>query len=422
MPPEILEDAAPGSLIKLVPTVQDSSGFRAATGRTLLISDRRPNLAVAERSAPLVPGQAAIWDVAVGLSAPSTQVPGLRIALPLPAGTSLVSASGGGLLEDGHVVWDLRTLVSGEVALRQVELLIDPFTLHGSLVESRAYLSSTEDSAPAFADPGASITADGSGSSDPDSGISAYAWRVIGPCRAGSSLSDATLLVTINADAPIDFPSPTCVLELTVTNGLGLTATRGFDTVVLPSQYARAMPEAYIAYYGRPADPIGLHYWGVQLANANGALGALIGAYGTSPEYTSRFGGLNDEELINNLFRNLFGRDADSAGLQWYITERLLPYRQQWTADHAGDSTGATEDARSRIALDILYGALNDDRVIIDHKLEAARHFTEQVVRWGVTYDEPDIQIAVDALTPIMADPASVTAAKDRVDSVIACL
>jgi S-layer protein len=194
---------------------------------------------------------------------------------------------------------------------------------------------------------------------------------------------------------------------------------RRFNTIVLPSQYERAMQEAYIAYYGRPADTTGLHYWGARLDQENGNLDALIGAYGTSDEYTSRFGGLDDATLIDTLYTNLFGRSADLVGRQWYIEERLVPYRQQWSDDHGGDATGATEYALSRIALDILYGAQNEDRVIMDHKLEVAQYFTEEIVRWGVSYDESDIPVAVDILRLVTADPQSVGQAKQAVDAVI---
>lgn len=272
---------------------------------------------------------------------------------------------------------------------------------------------------PAFAEPGASYTADAGASNAYGRPISSYSWQISGPCHADGPLDGVTLTVSINLDAPVGYPSTPCGLELSATDGDGLTGMRRFNTIVLPSQYERAMQEAYIAYYGRPADTTGLHYWGARLDQENGNLDALIGAYGTSDEYTSRFGGLDDATLIDTLYTNLFGRSADLVGRQWYIEERLVPYRQQWSDDHGGDATGATEYALSRIALDILYGAQNEDRVIMDHKLEVAQYFTEEIVRWGVSYDESDIPVAVDILRLVTADPQSVGQAKQAVDAVI---
>jgi hypothetical protein len=276
--------------------------------------------------------------------------------------------------------------------------------------------------APAFAGPGASYVADGGASRTFGRPISTYSWQLSGPCCADDHTDDVTLAISIDPDAPVEYPSTPCSLELSVIDGDGLTGIHRFDTIVLPRQYEDAMQEAYIAYYGRPADSAGLHYWGARLHQENGNLDALIGAYGTSDEYTSRFGGLDDETLIDTLYMNLFGRSADSAGRQWYIEERLIPYCQEWTDGHGGDPTGATEYALSRIALDILYGAQNQDRIIIDQKLEVARYFTEQVVRWGVTYDSPDIPVAASILQLVTADPQSVDQAREEVDAVIGTL
>jgi hypothetical protein len=179
------------------------------------------------------------------------------------------------------------------------------------------------------------------------------------------------------------------------------------------------MQEVYIAYYGRPADAVGLNYWGVRLYQAGGNLDALIAAYGTSAEYTDRFGALSDGALINTLYQNMFGRDADPVGLQWYVDYRLNPYRQDWTNSHGGNSAGATEYALSRIALDILNGAQGGDRSIIENKREVARYFTEQVVRAGLSYDGDDIAGAIAILQLVTADSSSVAAANAEIDRAI---
>jgi hypothetical protein len=126
--------------------------------------------------------------------------------------------------------------------------------------------------------------------------------------------------------------------------------------------------------------------------------------------------------LINSIYRNLFNRDAGSAGLQFYVEQRLVPYRAQWTAEHGGSSVGATEYALSRIALDILNGAQGDDLVVIGNKLAVTKYFTERVVRRGVVYDVPDIPAVRDILAQVTAAPASVTAAQAAVDSMIATM
>lgn len=187
------------------------------------------------------------------------------------------------------------------------------------------------DGVPAFAGPGASLAADASGSSDADGAISSYAWNLSGPCAATGPTNAATLGFSIDANAPVAYPSTPCQLQLRVMDGDGVADSAEFEVIVLPKAYELAMQEAYIAYYGRPADGVGLHYWGASLYQENGDLEALISAYGTSVEYTSRYGALADDALINVLYQNMFGRDTDAVGRQWYVDNRLVPYREQWT-------------------------------------------------------------------------------------------
>jgi hypothetical protein len=278
------------------------------------------------------------------------------------------------------------------------------------------------DAAPAFAAPGSSIVANAGASSSPGGVIETYAWTLAGRCRADGARDAAVLSVVIDADAPIAYPPTPCALRLSVRDNGGRVATRTFEITVLPEQHERTMQEAYIAYYGRPADPLGLRYWGALLHARDGDLGALIASYGTSAEYTERFGGLDDPTLINALYLNLFGRDAEPAGLDWYMNVSMADYRREWTDANGGDATRATEYALSRIALDILRGARNEDREIIDHKLEVARYFTEQVVRHGAAYGAQEIDAAVGVLRGVRTDAATVSAAKAKIDATLAGL
>lgn len=77
----------------------------------------------------------------------------------------------------------------------------------------------------------------------------------------------------------------------------------------------------YIAYYGRPADPSGLDYW-TNRANAEG-LNAVVNAFGNSEEATNLYGSLSIQARVNNLYQNMFGRDADTEGLNFYVGKVL---------------------------------------------------------------------------------------------------
>ena len=120
--------------------------------------------------------------------------------------------------------------------------------------------------------------------------------------------------------------------------------------------------KVFIAYYGRAADPVGLAYWEAQLESSGGNLASIMNSFGNSLEATTLFGSLNGTAKINMLYQQMFGRDADFAGLMYYS--------QQLTA---GTMTAAS------IAQNVLDGASGTDSTIITNKLAVAKAFTTAI-------------------------------------------
>ena len=120
--------------------------------------------------------------------------------------------------------------------------------------------------------------------------------------------------------------------------------------------------KVFIAYYGRAADPVGLRYWEAQLESSGGNLASIMNSFGNSLEATTLFGSLNSTAKINMLYQQMFGRDADFAGLMYYS--------QQLTA---GTMTAAS------IAQNVLDGASGTDSTIITNKLAVAKAFTTAI-------------------------------------------
>lgn len=148
-----------------------------------------------------------------------------------------------------------------------------------------------------------------------------------------------------------------------------------FAPAVLSEVLLNESPEtiiqaAYIAYYGRPADPGGLAAWTAQLEAAGGDLSNIIGAFGNSDEFLQRYGHLSNRELVNEIYRQSFGRDADPEGLDGYTA--LLD---------SGERT------LQSIALDILFGARNSDADTILQKIAFADQFTQAVTDGEFIYD-----------------------------------
>lgn len=120
--------------------------------------------------------------------------------------------------------------------------------------------------------------------------------------------------------------------------------------------------QAYVAYYGRPADPAGQDYWANRLEQEGGSLQSIIQAFGNSQEFQERFGSMSKEQLVNNIYRQLFNRDAEPMGLAFYVGKL-----------QSGEMTLQT------ICLNILDGAQGDDLATIQNKVQVAQYFTQQL-------------------------------------------
>jgi len=120
-----------------------------------------------------------------------------------------------------------------------------------------------------------------------------------------------------------------------------------------------AVQKAYIAFYGRPADPTGLTYWADKLDQDGGSFDSLIDAFGNSAEATSLYGSLDSVAKVNALYNQILGRDADVDGLTYYANKLT-----------SGEFSAAS------IAQRIFDGATGDDATVLVNKLAVAKAFT----------------------------------------------
>jgi len=116
--------------------------------------------------------------------------------------------------------------------------------------------------------------------------------------------------------------------------------------------------DAYIAYYGRPPDAEGLIAWAGQLERPELHRDSVLTMFGESNEFQENYGKLTARQLINNLYLQIFGRNGDEAGVNYYTI--LL---------QSGGRPLTT------IAMEILEAAQNDDVVVLENRRKVARHF-----------------------------------------------
>lgn len=126
----------------------------------------------------------------------------------------------------------------------------------------------------------------------------------------------------------------------------------------------------YLAYYGRPADPDGLAYWIAELEKAGGDSSAVVNAFASSPEATERFKSDSVEERLSEIYQNLFGREPDAEGQQFWATQ-----------------IASGEVSLAEACIHVLGGAKNEDKQLTEKRIEAANSFTEAVKSGDLSYE-----------------------------------
>lgn len=202
-------------------------------------------------------------------------------------------------------------------------------------------------------------------------------------------------------------------LETRKSNMEGMNYARGITNYDIPldsgdgsSAYAGEnyvkVQKAYIAYYLRPGDPAGLHWWASQLEQNNGDMTAIIEQFATSEESLRLWGQINSgniAEVIDEIYQGLFNRPADKAGKQYYVDEF-----------NKGNFTAGT------IVLNILNGAQGADARAIEKKLEYCEKFVNILDAEGdykgpfeATYNRDDAVAVRTRLKEITSESSEIT-------------
>jgi hypothetical protein len=128
------------------------------------------------------------------------------------------------------------------------------------------------------------------------------------------------------------------------------------------SDYLDQVQKLYIAYFGRPADPLGLSYWANQVNAAGGNMAVAIAGFAVSSESTNLFGALPSAQKISAIYLNLFNRLPESTGLSYWMNQL---------------DSGAITQAQA--AWEIMNQAGAGDATSVANKLVMANVFTAQV-------------------------------------------
>jgi S-layer protein len=171
-----------------------------------------------------------------------------------------------------------------------------------------------------------------------------------------------------------------------------------------------AVQRLYVAYFNRPADPVSMSVYESLLPTDTVATQAQLQVlaetyFSPSSEYTSLYAGMSNTQIVNQLYQNIFGREAEPTGLVFW----------------AGELTAGTETVAS-IALQLSYSAQGTDADVVSNRIEAANAFTT-----GLNTTEEITGYSGDAaaasarswLATVGSDTASKDAAVAGVDAAI---
>jgi len=163
-----------------------------------------------------------------------------------------------------------------------------------------------------------------------------------------------------------------------------------------------AIQQLYVAYYNRPGDPAGLAFWKGVVDGAGGDLSAVSAAFATSTEYMSVYGGKDNRSVVNTVYRNLFGRDGEAAGLDYWA--------------NALDKKLITVDA---VVTAIASGAQNQDLVAFNNKVKFATAFTGALDLHPerAAYNGDDALAYAKQLTSAVTTDASLATATANLDA-----
>jgi len=161
---------------------------------------------------------------------------------------------------------------------------------------------------------------------------------------------------------------------------------------------------AYIAFFNRPADKDGYKHW----LNYRGSDYDLLNEFAQSAEYLSDYDGKGNREVIETIYQNLFGREPEVDGWNYWEAQMNAGWVTVGNAAYA-----------------ILSGAQGTDLDAINKKTAAAEAFTNaletafEIAAYAKANANGVGNVAKDWLATVTYSSESYTTAIDNLDNVV---
>jgi len=166
------------------------------------------------------------------------------------------------------------------------------------------------------------------------------------------------------------------------------------------------LTELYVAYFNRAPDAEGLSFWATAFVKNGFSLNEIAELFFTDVEAAALYDGVSDGDFVQAVYNNVFGRDADTAGFNF------------WTGQLA--SGNVTE---STFIVDLLAGARAstgdpDDVAYVDAKTDIGLYFAV-IQGQNNTDDATDVMDTFNGTTESIMDAVSLsdTTLAEAIDS-----
>ena len=162
----------------------------------------------------------------------------------------------------------------------------------------------------------------------------------------------------------------------------------------------------YVIYFNRAPDPAGLTFWQSQ----NVTIQQMAAQFGASPEAKALYPFLqsptlgNPTAFINEIYQNAFGRDADQAGLEF------------WLGVLEQDSS---PESVAEFVLAVAQGAQGTDKVALQNRADVALQFTQDFVNANIAFTPSVLATSSQIIDTVDSTAESVTAAQAATDQAI---
>ena len=165
-------------------------------------------------------------------------------------------------------------------------------------------------------------------------GFNGYRYRCLATNSAGTATSAAAELTVLSEPALVDLlfqdvldrpADPGGLANFEAALAVGTPPATLLGNLLGSAEYAQRQVEAatrlYYAALARPPDFTGLQNWSNALQNGVLTLTGAADEFAASPEFRLKYGSLDNTGYVQQLYRNVLGREADPAGLASWVAQ-----------------------------------------------------------------------------------------------------